>query len=265
MNYTGLTGNPRHDKLIALVISNGYISNEELASQLGVTTQTIRRDIRALSQQGLVSRHHGGAGKIPSLINTDFSIRETTHIEEKKLIAQAIADYIPDGSTIFITIGTTVEYIAKALENKNNIRIITNSLRVANSLYQNKNLEVITVGGIVRSHNSGIVSPDALTFISHFRADYLITSVGAIAEDGTLLDFDINEVSMVKAMKANSKKVIVALDRSKFFTSAAVELLNLKDVSDIFTDDLPPVSIVNMIKQHKVKLHIAKGEKTDIV
>lgn len=259
MNYTGLTGNPRHDKLVTLVVSNGYISNEELAAQLNVTTQTIRRDIRTLSQLGLVSRHHGGAGKIPNIVNTDFSIRETTHIKEKEIIAQAIYDYIPDGSTLFITIGTTVEFIAKALERKNNLRIITNSLRVANILYQNKSLEVITVGGVLRAHNGGIIGPNVTNFISHFRADYLITSLGAIAEDGSLLDFDINETNIVKTMMKYSRHTIIAADRSKFFTSAAVEIGNIKQVSDIFTDEKPPLNIQNILKENKIRLHVGNA------
>ncbi|TCP93470.1 DeoR family transcriptional regulator [Cricetibacter osteomyelitidis] len=256
MSYIGLTGNPRQDKLLSLVMSNGYISNEELSTTLGVTTQTIRRDIRTLSQQGLISRHHGGAGRISSIVNTEFSIRETSHIKEKTSIANRIADYIPDGSTLFITIGTTVEFIAKALENKNNLRIITNSHRVANILYQNKNFEVITVGGILRSHNGGIIGPDVIAFINNFRADYLITSVGAITTDGVLLDFDINEVAVVKAMLEHSRTKIIAIDSTKFHTSAAVELGHLSQTSAIFTNEKPPQTILKIIKDNKIELYL---------
>ncbi|PJG84898.1 DeoR/GlpR family DNA-binding transcription regulator [Conservatibacter flavescens] len=258
MSYIGLTGNPRQDKLISLVMANGYISNEELAANLGVTTQTIRRDIRSLSEQGLVSRHHGGAGRVSSIVNTEFSIRETTHIKEKTAIAKQIAEYIPDGSTLFITIGTTVEFIAKALETKSNLRIITNSHRVANILYQNKNFEVITVGGILRAHNGGIIGPDVISFINNFRADYLITSLGAITADGVLLDFDINEVAVVKAMLDHSRNKILAIDHTKFHTSAAVELGSLATISAIFTDCPPPNSIMKIIKENKIELHVAE-------
>ncbi|KAE9530204.1 MULTISPECIES: DeoR/GlpR family DNA-binding transcription regulator [Testudinibacter] len=256
MNHTAITGNPRHDKLISLVMDNGYISNEELANILDVTTQTIRRDIRVLSQMKLISRHHGGAGRVSSIDNTDFSIRETSHIEEKKSIANKIAEYIPDGSTLFITIGTTVECIAKALEVRKNLRIITNSLRVANVLYQNENFEVITVGGILRAHNSGIIGPNVVSSINSFRADYLITSLGAVAEDGTLLDFDINEVAVVKSMLENSKKLILALDHSKFHTSAAVEVGHLNQVDLLFTDKKPPAYIMDLLKMNKVEVFL---------
>ncbi|MCK3658111.1 DeoR family transcriptional regulator [Pasteurellaceae bacterium Pebbles2] len=263
IKYTELTGNPRHDKLISLVQSNGYISNEELASALGVTTQTIRRDIKTLSQSGFISRHHGGAGRVSSIVNTEFSIRETIHVEEKALIASEISDYVTDGSTLFITIGTTVEFIAKALETKKNLRIITNSLRVANLLYINKNFEVITVGGILRSHNGGIIGPNTVSFINNFRADYLITSLGAITNDGVLLDFDINEVAIVKAMLKNSKKVLIAADNSKFHTSAAVEIDSLKNNMVLFTDEKPPVEIMRIIKEKKIELHTVKKNHKD--
>lgn len=241
-------------------MDNGYISNEELANRLKVTTQTIRRDIRTLSQMGLISRHHGGAGRVSSISNTEFSIRETSHIEEKEAIAKSIAESIPDGSTLFITIGTTVECIAKALEIRKNLRIITNSLRVANLLYRNENFEVITVGGVLRAHNSGIIGPNVIASINNFRADYLITSLGAVAEDGTLLDFDINEVAVVKSMLQNSKKLILAIDHSKFHTSAAVEIGSLKDVDLLFTDQKPPVHTMDLLKSHKIKLHLCPSK-----
>lgn len=258
MDYIQITGNPRHDKLIELVLSNGYISNEELSKQLEVSPQTVRRDIRQLSKKGLISRHHGGAGRISSINNIDFSQREMSHIQEKMCIAAEVANYIPNGSTLFITIGTTVEFIARALESKKNIRVITNSLRVANILYQNKNLEVITVGGIIRSHNGGIIGPNAVSFIENFRADYLISSFGAIDNDGTLLDFDIYEVSVVKAMLNRSRNFILAGDFTKFHASAAIEMGTLTQVSCFITDSKPPAVITNILKENKIELRIAK-------
>lgn len=125
MSFTELTGNPRHDRLLALVAERGYMNIDELAQLLEVSTQTVRRDIRKLSEQGLITRHHGGAGRASSVVNTAFEQREVSLTDEKK----AIADYIPDGSTIFITIGTTVEHVASALLNHNELRIIKPACR----------------------------------------------------------------------------------------------------------------------------------------
>ncbi|WP_182396999.1 DeoR/GlpR family DNA-binding transcription regulator [Salmonella enterica] len=167
MSLTELTGNPRHDRLLMLIDERGYMNIDELASLLEVSTQTVRRDIRKLSEQGLITRHHGGAGRASSVVNTAFEQREVSWTQEKKAIAEAVADYIPDGSTIFITIGTTVEQVARALLNHNHLRIITNSLRVAHILYNNPRFEVMVPGGTLRPHNSGIIGPSAAVEIGN--------------------------------------------------------------------------------------------------
>lgn len=84
MSLTELTGNPRHDRLLMLIDERGYMNIDELASLLEVSTQTVRRDIRKLSEQGLITRHHGGAGRASSVVNTAFEQREVSWTQEKK-------------------------------------------------------------------------------------------------------------------------------------------------------------------------------------
>nr|WP_318384437.1 DeoR/GlpR family DNA-binding transcription regulator [uncultured Enterobacter sp.] len=256
-SVTELTGNPRHDQLIGLIAERGYMNIDELAALLDVSTQTVRRDIRKLSEQGLITRHHGGAGRASSVVNVAFEQREALWTEEKKAIAEAIADYIPDSSTLFITIGTTVEHIARALLNHNHLRVITNSLRVAQILYKNSRFEVMVPGGTLRTHNGGIVGPTAAAFIEGFRADYLITSVGAIEPDGALLEFDVNEASVVKAMMAHSRHVLLAADHTKYHASAAVEIGHLRQLTALFTDAQPEEPLLSILKQQQVELVVA--------
>jgi len=259
MSLTELTGNPRHDRLLELIAERGYMNIDELAQLLEVSTQTIRRDIRKLSEQGLITRHHGGAGRASSVFNVAFEQREVSMTHEKIAIAEAIADYIPDGSTIFITIGTTVEHVARALANHHRLRIITNSLRVAHILYKNTQFEVMVPGGTLRPHNGGIVGPAATTFVEGFRADYLITSVGAIEPDGALLDFDVNEVSVVKAMMAHSRHVLLAADHTKFHASAAVEIGNTRQITALFTDLQPDERLQSLLKQQQIEVVVSES------
>jgi len=254
MSLTELTGNPRHDQLLTLIADRGYMNIDELAQLLDVSTQTVRRDIRKLSDQGLITRHHGGAGRASSVVNTAFEQREVSLTDEKRAIAEAIADYIPDGSTIFITIGTTVEHVARALLNHNHLRIITNSLRVAHILYKNPRFEVMMPGGSIRAHNGGIIGPQAVSFVSEFRADYLITSVGAIDTDGTLLEFDVNEASVAKGMMAHARHILLAADHTKYHASAAVSIGNISQVSALFTDAPPPAAMNQLAHTHQVEI-----------
>lgn len=254
MSLTELTGNPRHDQLLTLIADRGYMNIDELAQLLDVSTQTVRRDIRKLSEQGLITRHHGGAGRASSVVNTAFEQREVSLTDEKRAIAEAIADYIPDGSTIFITIGTTVEHVARALLNHNHLRIITNSLRVAHILYKNPRFEVMVPGGSIRAHNGGIIGPQAVSFVSEFRADYLITSMGAIDNDGTLLEFDVNEASVAKSMMAHARHILLAADHTKYHASAAVSIGNISQASALFTDETPPAAMNQLAHSHQVEI-----------
>jgi DeoR/GlpR family transcriptional regulator of sugar metabolism len=257
MQLTEVTGNPRHDRLIALISEFGYMSIEDIAHRLEVSPQTIRRDIRKLSEQNLISRHHGGAGRVSPITNTAFEEREILQTLEKEIIAQTLVESIPDHSTLFITIGTTVEQIARALLTRKHLQIITNSLRVAHILYKNKDLNVMVPGGIIRSHNSGIIGTNTIAFVEGFRADYLITSIGAIEPDGTLLEFDVGETAVVKAMIKNSRHIFLAADHTKFTAKAAVELGHTRQISALFTDQPPPVELNHLLAQQQVDIHIA--------
>lgn len=260
MTLTELTGNPRHDQLLMLISERGYMNIDELASLLDVSTQTVRRDIRKLSEQGLITRHHGGAGRASSVVNTAFEQREVSLTEEKKAIAEAVADYIPDGSTIFITIGTTVEQVARALLNHNHLRIITNSLRVAHILYNNPRFEVMVPGGTLRPNNSGIIGPSASAFVAGFRADYLVTSVGAIDGDGAMLEFDVNEANVVRTMMAHSRNILLAADHTKYHASAAVEIGNVSQVAALFTDEMPSLALKSCLDEHHTEIILSQEE-----
>lgn len=260
MSLTEMTGNPRHDQLLTLIADRGYMNIDELAQLLDVSTQTVRRDIRKLSEQGLITRHHGGAGRASSVVNTAFEQREVSLTEEKRAIAEAIADYIPDGSTIFITIGTTVEHVARALLNHNHLRIITNSLRVAHILYNNPRFEVMVPGGTLRPHNSGIIGPSATEFVAGFRADYLVTSVGAIESDGALLEFDVNEASVVKTMMDHSRQILLAADHTKYHASAAVEIGNVAQATALFTDECPSGQLKSWLDENQTEIILAQEE-----
>jgi DeoR/GlpR family transcriptional regulator of sugar metabolism len=258
-NAPVVTGNPRYDQLLALINANGYMRIDELASRLDVSTQTIRRDIKKLSDDGILSRYHGGAGQASSAINHDLKKREVSQTEEKQRIADVLAERIPDGSTIFLTAGTTIECVAKALDARQNLRIITSCLRVANLLYTRRDFDVMVPGGSLRYQNSGIIGSSAQDFLRGFRADYLIMSLGAIDPDGTMLEFDFNEVAVMKIMMANSRQIFVAADHTKFHASASVALGSTSEIDALFTDQAPPQPLASLLEQQMVEVVCADG------
>lgn len=170
----------RHNGIIELVKQQGYVSTEELVEHFSVSPQTIRRDLNELAEQNLILRHHGGAALPSSSVNTPWHDRKATQTEEKERIARKVAEQIPNGSTLFIDIGTTPEAVAHALLNHSNLRIVTNNLNVANTLMVKEDFRIILAGGELRSRDGGIIGEATLDFISQFRLDFGILGISGI-------------------------------------------------------------------------------------
>ena len=248
----------RHRTILELLGRRGYVSIDELAAQFRVTPQTIRSDINALSRQKLLTRHHGGAGLPPSsVVNTPYAIRHVENAGSKEAIAAAIVRDLPDRASLFLTLGTTVTAVAQALAPRTGMKIITNSLEAARILAPRADMEVIVAGGHVQRHNGGVVGAAAVEFVGRYKCDVLITGIGAIDADGTLLEFHETEVAVAQAMMANARRVIVAADRSKFARAANYRLATLREIDAIYTDVAAERSFATRARAAGVEIVVA--------
>jgi len=247
----------RHEKIQRLIKAKGFVTIDFMAREFDVTPQTIRRDINALSQAGLIHRYHGGAGMSSSTENVDYNERKILFLKEKQSIARLVASCIPDHASLFVNIGTTTEEIARALSNHQRLRVITNNLNVASILSGIDNFEVIVAGGLVRTSDCGIIGPLTIDFIQQFRVDFGIIGISGIDSDGTLLDFDYREVRASRAIIDNSRMVFLAADHSKFGRNAMVRLGNIAEIDALFTDRQPPPALLDILNAADVKLYVA--------
>ncbi len=247
----------RHERIKQMVVTKGFITIDQLAKAFGVTPQTIRRDINALSQSGAIQRFHGGAGAASSTENVAYNERKIICFKEKQRIAQMVARQIPDHASLFINIGTTTEAVAQALIHHKRLRVITNNLNVATILSANENFEVIVAGGIVRHRDGGLIGQATIDFIQQFKVDYGIIGISGIDADGTLLDFDYREVRAARAIIDNSRKVFLATDHTKFGRNAMVRLGNISEINALFTDQSPPQALVEVMAQTEIQLFVA--------
>ena len=254
--------NKRQQEILVLVQQQGFVSIETLAQNFNVTPQTIRRDINTLCDKQLLTRFHGGAGPSSSVENLEYSTRQVMHLAEKRRIAQLTAQHIPDRASIFINIGTTTEEVARALQNHNGLRIITNNLNVASILRSNPSFEIIIAGGSVRQRDGGITGEATIDFIHQFKVDFGVVGISCIDTDGALLDYDYHEVRVAQAIIENSRKVFLVADHSKFDRYAMVRLGSIEQVDALFTDQPPPPHIISILKETGVALHISDMTKT---
>ncbi|HET7200659.1 MAG TPA: DeoR family transcriptional regulator [Burkholderiales bacterium] len=247
---------PRQQELLTQVQREGFGSVEALARHFGVTYQTIRRDINCLVELKLLKRYHGGAGLPSSIENFAYDTRRTLFHEEKRRIAQLVAQHIPNNSSLFINLGTTTEEVAKALLRHKGLRVITNNLNVAALMSANQECEVIVTGGMVRSRDRGVIGEATVEFIRQFKVDFGVIGISGIERDGTLLDFDYHEVRVSEAIIANSRRVLLVADHSKFGRQALVRLAQLSRIAALFTDRPIPPEMARVFAEAKTEVHV---------
>lgn len=247
----------RQEKIVEMVKEQGFVSIDDFVNCFKVTPQTIRRDLKQLVEQEKIRRHHGGAGLDSSTENVSYKARQTLLPEEKSRIARMLAAQIPDYASIFINIGTTTETIANALLNHKGLQIVTNNLNVASILSAKEDFNVIIAGGMVRGSDGGIVGEATRDFIHQFKMDYGIIGISGVDSDGSLLDFDYQEVCIAQAIIKNSRTVFLAADHSKFGRNAMVRLGNISQADALFTDSQPTDAIKQLLNEHNVELNIA--------
>ncbi|MEJ2417723.1 MAG: DeoR family transcriptional regulator [Exilibacterium sp.] len=252
------TAEARHDAIVTFVKQQGFVPISLLAEQLNVTVQTIRRDVNQLSDEGKISRFHGGVG-LPSSVENIKGL----NMSEKNRVANLVAQHIAPHSSLFINIGTTTETVARELLQHEDLRFITNNLNVATLLNAHSDFEVVVAGGKVRSHDGGIVGQTANDMISQFRVDYAVIGISGIDDDGTLLDYDHDEVRATQTIISNARQVFLVADHTKFSRRPMVRAGSITQVSALFTDRLPPEPIVKILKAHNVKLHVPDKEPTE--
>ena len=255
---TNMNPNPRQLTLLAVVRTQGSVTVEELAETLGVTLQTVRRDVQRLADEGLLSRFHGGVRVANSTVeNIAHQQRENLNAEGKTRIARQVAQEVPNDCSLILNIGTTTEAIARALLHHSGLRVITNNLNVATILSANAKCEVIVVGGVVRGRDRGIVGEAAVDFIRQFKVDIAIIGISGIEADGSLRDYDYREVKVSQTIIAHAREVWLAADISKFNRPAMVEVATLPQIDRLFTDAPPPAPFPTLLADAQVRLDVA--------
>lgn len=252
-----LTGRQR--KILARVERERRVRVDDLAVDFATTPQTIRKDLRALEHLHHVVRFHGGATLVGGVEYAAPALRETTAVPAKRAIAVAAAARIPQTCALFLNAGTTTAQVARHLAGHRQLRIITDNVDLAAEIRCFPGLEVIVPGGAVRRSDGAIMGAEAVDYLRQFRVDFALIGAAALAEDGTLLDYDLAEVQVCRAMMAHARHIVLAIDSAKFGRDAPVRLGDLSDVHTLVTEAVPPNWVQDLCDRHDVELILAGG------
>lgn len=238
----------RQNRILDLARAEGRVMVEDLAQRFEVTLQTIRRDLGDMAAAGLLDRVHGGAVPRMGVVNLGYEARRRMNAEAKAAIGAACAAAIPDNSSLILNLGTTTEAVAQALLHHSNITVVTNNMNVANILLANPGCEIMVAGGALRRSDGGLVGELTTQFFEQFKVDVAIIGTSALDEDGDLLDFDLAEVRVSRAILRRSRQAFLVTDHSKFGRSAPARIASLSEIDRMFIDRPPPDPLMQRCK-----------------
>ncbi|TPW27503.1 DeoR/GlpR transcriptional regulator [Martelella alba] len=252
--------NFRLNDLMQIARAEGRIVAEDAAERLGVTVQTIRRDLVKLSETGKLTRVHGGAVLPSGTANIGYADRRGLMAAEKAAIATACTSAVPDDAALFLNIGTTTEAVAHALLSHRRLMVVTNNINVANTLVANPGCEIVVAGGHLRRSDGGLVGTLANRIVEQFKFDIAIIGCSALDQDGDLLDFDMLEIGVTQAAIARARKTFLVADHSKFSRNAPARIASLADIDTVFTDRPLSPALTKACHDWKTEIRIAPAE-----
>ena len=227
----------RQQHIVDRARREGRVDVAELAAELAVTGETIRRDLSVLERHGLLRRVHGGAIPVERLgFEPALSTRDAVLGAEKDRIAKAALAEVPEEGSILLDAGTTTARLAEILPVDRQLTILTNALPTALSLATRANFTVLFVGGRVRSRTLACVDPWALEILSQSYVDVAFIATNGMSVRRGLTTPDQAEAAVKKAMVAAARRRVLLADHTKVSTDHLARFAELSDI-DLFISD----------------------------
>jgi DeoR/GlpR family transcriptional regulator of sugar metabolism len=226
----------RMETVLQILARKGYRSVADLSEDLEVSEMTVRRYLDKLEQRSLIKRTHGGAFAGLEMIEVDYRVRETVRAAEKQAIGRLAWSLIQPGESVYVDAGTTLAYLAAAMDDTRRITVVTSSTIALQTLENRANIDTILIGGKVHAASHSLVGPIAEETVSPFRfTKAFLGAVGINLEEG-LTQSNVEEVPVKKLVAAHAREVIVLADSSKFAQDVLVMFLRLDQVHTVITD-----------------------------
>ncbi|MET3942641.1 DeoR family L-fucose operon activator [Paenibacillus sp. PvP094] len=245
----------RYDRIVEMVNESGSMRVSELSDRCRVTEETIRRDLDRLEQAGRLKRSHGGAVSIKDdQPEIPYRVRETTHAEEKKRIAQAALAMIRPGDRILLDASTTAGYMAANMPDIP-LTVLTNSIQVATELSSKDKIEVISTGGQLAQRSLSFVGPLAERSLETYHVDKLFLSCKGVHLDGGGIS-ESNELQarLKQKMVGISDQVILLADASKFGVRAFARVTGLNAVHAVILNEQLDGDLMNRLKDYDIQI-----------
>jgi DeoR/GlpR family transcriptional regulator of sugar metabolism len=229
----------RLQRIKAMLATFDRVSTERVAEDLGVSRETVRRDLVTLEAEGVVKRVHGGAVAVQGDEEAPFAQRSAAQVKEKRAIARLACRLIAPGQSIFLDAGSTTSLVAEELASLSGLTVLTNSVDVASKMLSAPGAEVhrcILIGGQMAREPLATYGAATVAEIHRYRADWaLLSPVGVDPRYGAT-SFQPEEAEVARAMAANAAQVCIMADHTKWGTVSRVSYCAVDKIDHLIGD-----------------------------
>ncbi|SDX40741.1 transcriptional regulator, DeoR family [Ruegeria halocynthiae] len=240
----------------------GSARNTQIAQIMDVSEETVRRLVKALARANKVERVHGGTYLSRAQDTPMFSGALEHNADEKTDIAKRVCGLLEDEMVLFITVGSTMTHVAEQLRELRGLTVVSNSLSVVASLADHNGTRAILAGGEVIRSERGSFGRAAEELACQYSYDAVICGADALSLVGGVLASNPLEADLIRALRRNTYRMIVAADHTKFGAKAANVSCPFDKVTDLVTDGALPDAFVPVLKEAGVKAHIVSQCET---
>lgn len=249
----------RHVQILALLHQNGSISVTRLAEIFKVSEVTIRKDLSFLEQQKKLYRTHGSAILIaPYISDRHVNEKEKQNVAEKRAIGLRAAQMVTPDDSIIIASGTTILALAREIEPQGQLTVVSSSVMASSILSQNQNIDVVQLGGIVRSSSVSVVGAFAEEMLSHFNCSKFYVGADGVDLEVGATTSNMMEAMLNRMMMKTAQQTILLADSSKFGRRGFSKICDLDDVDEIITDSNIPPHFLQPLQDRGIKVTLVE-------
>jgi len=253
MEECGVLAAQRRDLLVSRLQRDGRLVAKDVAAELGVTEDSVRRDLRELAAAGLCQRVYGGALPVSPAV-VDYAARSVVAVESKQRVAAAAARLIQPGTTVLLDGGTTTLAVARALPADLTLTVVTHSPTIAAALVDHPTVEVYVLGGKLFKHSAVTCGAAASEAAQLIQADLFLLGVTGVHPEAGLTTGDPDEAAMKRTLAGRAADTYVLASREKVGAASPFSVLPLADITGIITDAPPNHPALTQLRRAGVQI-----------
>lgn len=261
-----MTTYERRQSLLDILRKQPGLRVPELAVALHVSEGTVRNDLNALEEQGLLMRVHGGAvlNQLNQFQNTSFVRRSQQNAATKRAIAREAAVLVNDGDSVFMDASSTAYYFARALSERGRLRVITNGFEVARELAQDSSNTVVLIGGVVNNESSSVTGLLSEHIIEELKIQKAFLSCSGFSLERGMTEVHLAEAQLKRKVLESSQQLYALVDSTKFGKEDLTSFARPEKITCLFTDNQVSSDWVERLRKARIESKICEEEATPI-